>query len=435
MKKLISYLLPTNLISLSEVRIQKLILQTNSSSGYEREAALIELKRLGSPQLLPILICRLNDWVRQVSQLANELLLSLLKTENQAYFIEALPAIMHLEKCDRRDHSHIIAAVTSYLLEENQRASLINAIQHKNQKISWLAFRLCKEHKLLTTEKLLLSAIQSHNINIIRNAVDLIEQLENSEFLTLTSQLIRHKCNAIASTAIKRLNFIAPQEIEKISSDLIFSHDVKVRAIAKVHLINKGGDILSIYRLSLNDTKAPLHKRKIALIGIHETFGKGSIDDLMHAKTNTEPSIRAIAISRLVEMLEDEGRSIAIAGIIDESPTVVRAAASAFVKQGFQLSVEELLQLERTAKAPNSFNAVMFLAKKGDKWNHIILLLELTLKKPDRTNVIEQSYGQWMGNFNIRQTQPTKEQVKTIIALSKNQQWTSLKFIMDTLST
>lgn len=435
MKKLISYLLPTNLISLSEVRIQKLILQTNSSSGYEREAALIELKRLGSPQLLPILICRLNDWVRQVSQLANELLLSLLKTENQEYFIEALPAIMHLEKCDRRDHSHIIAAVTSYLLEENQRASLINAIQHKNQKTSWLAFRLCKEHKLLTTEKLLLSAVQSHNINIIRNAVDLIEQLENSEFLSLAPQLIRHRCNAVASTAIKRLNIIAPQEIEKISSDLIFSHDVKVRTIAKGHLINRAEDILSIYRFSLNDTKVPLHKRKIALIGIHETFGKDGIDDLKHAKKNIEPSIRAIAISRLVEMQGDEGRSIAIAGIADESPTVVRAAVSAFVKQGFQLSVDELLQLERTAKAPNSFDAVMFLAKKGDKWNHIILLLELTLKKPDRTNAIQQSYGQWMENFNIRQTQPTKEQVKTIIALSKNQQWTSLKFIIDTLST
>lgn len=410
-------------------------MQANSSCDYEREAALIELKRIGSPQLLPTLIRRLNDWVTQVSDQANKALLDLLKTENQAYFIEALPAIMHLKKCDRRDHSNIIAAVTAYLLEENQRASLINAIQHKNQKISWLVFRLCKEHQLLPPEKLLLSAIKSHNINIVRSAAELIEKMETHQFVALAAQLIRHKCNAIASTAIKRLNAIAPPEIEKISSDLIFSHDVKVRTIAKGHLINRAEDILSIYRLSLNDTKAPLHKRKIALIGIHETFGKDGIDDLMHAKTNIEPSIRAIAISRLVEMLEDEGRSIAIAGIVDESPIVVRTAVSAFVKQGFQLSVEELLQLERTAKAPNSFDAVMFLAKKGDKWSHIILLLELMLKKPDRTNAIEQSYDQWRGSFNIKQTQPTKEQVKTIMALSKNQQWTSLKFIMDTLST
>ncbi len=434
MKKLVSYLLPANLISLSEARIQKLIMQANSSCGYEREAALIELKRIGSPQLLPTLIRRLNDWVRQVSDRANEALLSLLKTENQAYFIEALPAIMHLEKCDRRNHSQTIAVVTSYLLEESQRASLINAIQHKNQKISWWAFRLCKEHQLLTPAKLLLSAIKSRNINIVRNAAELIAQLENSEFLVLAAQLIRHKCNAIASTSIKRLNGIAPQEVEKISVDLIFSHDAKVRTIAKEHLISRGADILSIYRLGLNDTKAALHKRKIALIGIHETFGRDCIDDLRHAKMHREPGIRAIAISRLVEILQDEGRSIAIEGIADESPTVVRAAVSAFVKQGFQLSVEELLHLEQTAKAPNSLDALLFLAQKGDKWNHIILLLELTLKKPDRADAIQQSYGQWMGKFNIKQTQPTKEQVRTIIALSENQQWVTLKFIMDTLS-
>lgn len=268
----------------------------------------------------------------------------------------------------------------------------------------------------------------------MRNAAELIEKLENSEFLVLAAQLIQHKCNAIASTSIKRLNGIAPQEVEKISVDLVFSHDAKVRTIAKEHLISRGADILSIYRLGLNDTKAALHKRKIALIGIHETFGRDCIDDLRHAKMHREPGIRAIAISRLVEILQDEGRSIAIEGIADESPTVVRAAVSAFVTQGFQLSVEELLHLEQTAKAPNSLDALLFLAQKGDKWNHIILLLELTLKKPDRADAIQQSYGQWMGKFNIKQTQPTKEQVRTIIALSENQQWVTLKFIMDTLS-
>ncbi len=430
----------TNLINLSDARIQKLIGQANSHSGYEREAALRELKRIGSPQLLPTLIRRMNDWVKPVAALASDALISLLKSENQAYFIEMLPEILHLEKCDRRDHRPIISAVISYLLEMSQRDSLISAISHKNQRISWIAFRLCKEHQLLPLKNLLLLAIACANINVIRNAADFIEKLETADFLALAPLLIRHKCNVIASRSIKQLNLIAPLEIAKVSMDLLFSPDHKVRAIAKDHISAQAGDALIIYRRSLIDTNMPLYKRRIALIAIHETCGEESAPDLTEATTHAEPSIRAVAISRLVHMIGDSGRSVALNGIRDESPSVARAAALAFVKQGHQLSVEELLQLEHTSRATNRFEIVMFLAKKGNKWNHIQLLLELIIKKPDQAVSIQQATGQWITNFNLRQTQPTKDQVKAITDLHlrcenilNKQLWDCLKFIVDTL--
>ena len=427
----------TNLINLSDARIQKLIRQANSHSGYEREAALRELKRIGSPQLLPTLIRRMNDWVKPVAALASDALISLLQSENQAYIIEMLPEILHLEKCDRRDHRPITSAVISYLLEMSQRDSLISAISHKNQRISWIAFRLCKEHQLLPLKNLLLLAIACANINVIRNAADFIEKLEIADFLALAPLLIRHKCNAIASRSIKQLNLIAPLEIAKVSMDLLFSPDHKVRAIAKDHISAQAGDALIIYRRSLIDTNMPLYKRRIALIAIHETCGEESAPDLTEATTHVEPSIRAVAISRLVPMIGDSGRSVALNGIRDESPSVARAAALAFVKQGHQLSVEELLQLEHTSRATNRFEIVMFLAKKGNKWNHIQLLLELIIKKPDQAVAIQQATGQWITNFNLRQTQPTKDQVKAITGahsrcenILNKQLWDGLKFIV-----
>jgi hypothetical protein len=429
-----------NLIDLGDARIQKLIGQANSPSGYEREAALRELKRIGSPQLLPTLICRMNDWVGPVSVLASDALISLLKNENQAYFIEMLPEILHLEKCERRDHRPMISAVISYLLEMSQQDSLVSAITHKNQRISWIAFRLCKEHRLLPLKKLLLLAINSTNINVIRSAADFIDKLEAAELLALAPLLISHKCNAIASRSIKQLNLIAPSEIAKISTDLLFSPDDKVRVIAKDHINAQGGDALTIYRRSLRDANMPLYKRRIALIAIHETCGAESVPDLSEATTHVEPSIRAVAISRLVPMIGDSGRSVALNGIRDESPSTARAAALAFVKQGYQLSVEELLQLEHSSKATNRFEIVMFLAKKGNKWNHILLLLKLLIKKPDQAVAIQQATGQWITNFNLRQTQPTKDQVKVITDLHSRcenilnkQHWDCLKFIVNTL--
>lgn len=430
-----------NLINLGDSRIQKLIGQANSSNGYEREAAVIEIKRLATPQLLPTLIRRANDWVPNVSAHASDALISLLKTENRAFFIDVLPDILHLVKCGRRDHSHLINSVIEFFLHSAQRTSLIEAIDHKSPKISSIAFRLCKEHDLAPQHDLLLIAINSKNITVVRGAAYLINKIEDNEFVAIASQLIRHKCNAIASRTIKRLHLVAPQEVAKISADLIFSSDSQIRTIARDHLCSNGTDVLKVYRESLYDLKIPLHKRKMALKGIYEIQRDHAIEDLKQARAHNEPSIRALAIPLLVEVMGDDGRRIAIDGMLDDSSTVVKASSGIFVKQGFQLSVDELLNLEKTGTAPNLFNVVLFLARKGNKWNHILLLLELLILNPDRMIALQSAIGQWESKFNLSYSQPTTKQVQRLKELNSKSEkilsisrWQNLKFIVDTLN-
>jgi hypothetical protein len=429
-----------NLINLGDARIQKLIGQAHSTNGYEREAAVIEIKRLAAPQLLPTLIRRANDWVPNISAHASDALISLLKTENRAFFLEVFPDILHLVKCGRRDHSHLVNSVIEFFLYAAQRASLVDAIDHKNPKVNAIAFRLCKERNLVPQRDLLLMAIKSNNIAVVRGAAYLINEIEDNEFVAIASQLIRHKCNAIASRAIKRLHLIAPQEVAKISVELIFSSDAHIRTIARDNLCSKGTDALKIYRDSLYDLNMPLHKRKVALKGIYEMQHDHAIEDLKQASAHNEPSIRALAIPLLVEVMGDDGRRIAIDGILDDSSTVVKASSGIFVKQGFQLSVDELLSLEKTGTAPNLFNVVLFLARKGNKWNHILLLLELSIFKPDRVIALQSAIGQWESKFNQSYSQPTIKQVQRLKELhSKSEKilgksrWQNLKFIMDTL--
>lgn len=334
----------------------------------------------------------------------------------------------------------MINAVIEFFLHATQQASLIGAIGHKNPKISAIAFRLCKEHNLATQHDLLLMAIKSNNIAVIRSAAYLINEIEDRELVAVAPQLIKHKCNVIASRTIKRLNFIAPEEVAKISMDLIFSSDLHIRAIARSYLCGDGIDVLTIYRSNLYDLNLPLHKRKAALKGIYEMRRDQAIEDLKQARTHNEPSIRAIAIPLLVEIMGDDGRKIAVDGMLDNSSSVVKASSGIFIRQGFQLSVEELLQLEETGSAPNLLNIIFFLAKKGNKWNHIILLLELSISKPEQAVALQSAIGQWESRFNLSYSQPTAQQIKRFIELhSKSEKtlnkirWQNLKFTLDTL--
>lgn len=430
-----------NLIDLDNARIQRIIGHAHSANGYEREAAVIEIKRLGAPQLLPTLIRRANDWVLNISLHATDALISLLKAENKAFFIEVLPDILHLATCGRRDHSYLINSVIEFFLDADQRPLIIDAIDHKNSKISSIVFRLCKEHNLIPKHELLSLAASSNNIAVVRGAAYLINAIDDNEFLVIAPQLIRHKSNVITSITVKRLNLIAPQEVAKIALDLIFSRDAQIRVIARDHLIRIGVDTLKIYRDSLYDLNMPLHKRKVALIGIYEMQRAHAIDDLQKAITHSEASIRAIATPLLVEMMGDNGRRIAIEGMLDESSSVVKASSGIFVKQGFQLSIEELVRLEKIGTAPNLFKVVLFLARKGNKWNHILILLDLLTMKHDQVATLQSAISQWESTFNLSYYQPTAEQKRRLIELhSKSEKtltkirWQNLKFIIDTLN-
>lgn len=404
----------SNLINLREARIQKLINQASSPNGYEREEAVIVIEQLRTPLLIPTLIRRVNDWVANVSIRASYAIINLLKTEYQDFIIDALPEIMHLAKCNRRDHSRFIATVIDFLLNENQHASLINAIHHKNQKVSAIAYRLCRDHNLIPKNQLLLLAIKSSNIAVVRAAARHINEIADQAFMVLAQQLIWHKCNAIASRAIKRLSILAPDEIEKRSLDLIFNRDVEIRKIARQHLALQGLDALTVYRNWFIDSSTPLNKRRLALTGICETAGDNAIDDLMRAKTCAEPGLRLLAISRLIEINDDEAKSIAFIGLLDESPKVVRASAKALITQGLQLSADELLHLSTHGQSSNRLDVAMFLAKKGNKWDHLIFLLELMQGKSEEEAAIQQSFSHWHWNYNRRQTQPTSDQLAKI---------------------
>lgn len=406
-----------SLKTLESKHLQKLIGQSSSSNGYEREAAVIAIGQLRTPPLIPTLIRRVNDWVANVSIRASYAIIDLLKTEHQNFIIDALPEIMRLATCNRRDHSRFIATVIDFLLSKNQHASLINAILHKNQKVSTIAFRLCRDHNLIPKNQLLLLAIKSSNIAVVRAAAGHINEIDGEEFLALAQQLIWHKCNAIASRAIKRLSILAPDEIERLSLDLIFNRDAEIRKIARQHLTLQGADSLTIYRQWLNNPSTPIWKQRIALIGTCEIAGEKSVDDLILATTSTEPSLRSLAISLLVDVNENIARSIAITGLFDESPKVVRISAKAFLKKGFQLSAEELLHLTYEGQSPNRLEVAMFLAKKGNKWENLIFLLELQLKNRASADAIQLAYFQWHSNYNRRQTQPTPAQLKRINSL------------------
>src|SRR5262245_55917375 len=91
-----------------DAQLARLLAETTSRSGYEREQAVLTLGCLRNPASIPYLVVRANDWVAQVRTAAYAALIGMLEPPFVRAFVAALPQIQHLMTCGRADHAELL---------------------------------------------------------------------------------------------------------------------------------------------------------------------------------------------------------------------------------------------------------------------------------------------------------------------------------------
>lgn len=144
-------------------------------SGFVREVAVRELIQQLSPEALPALLERVNDWVPQVRQQANAGVRRYLMSEHAPTLLYALQPLMALAQRQRADHSETLTAARKVLQSAEVRDAVLAAFLLQHGKAARFLFDLLLEasdeptdllgkalaHREMTVRQMAVSACQS----------------------------------------------------------------------------------------------------------------------------------------------------------------------------------------------------------------------------------------------------------------------------------
>lgn len=113
-----------------------------SFDGYERQAAVEALGRMGhGPAVRPLLV-RANDWVPQVRAAAAEALRGLLDEALVTDWVAALDGVVALERGCRSDHSELLEAIAAFLGQGKHMAAVLASAAHAGASVKRYVYEL-----------------------------------------------------------------------------------------------------------------------------------------------------------------------------------------------------------------------------------------------------------------------------------------------------
>ncbi|HWV10696.1 MAG TPA: PBS lyase [Pseudomonas sp.] len=118
---------------------------SSHGNGFVREVAVRELSEQPSPEVLPLLLERANDWVPQVRALAVAGVQRYLAPEHASALLHALLPLMALAERQRADHGPMLTAARSVLQAPEARSQVEAVFRTRHGKAARFLFALLLE--------------------------------------------------------------------------------------------------------------------------------------------------------------------------------------------------------------------------------------------------------------------------------------------------
>lgn len=287
-------------------------------NGHVREDALDYLKNLSTPEILPYILLRLNDWVPQVRTKAKEVLIKIRPSMVIADLIKYYSLIEWLDKTGRVKLSDVQSKIFEPLQDPNNREPLFKAMQNASfmeRIFCWraLAREIANDDTLI--DKAIVDPAPEVREWAVRHLPKTIH-FKNRLSTLLSDNAIRVRYAALK--AIPREDFEGYREFYEAA---IFNDSKPIREYAQFMLRSYGdNNSANKYRRKLSELKNKVNAGVVA--GLAET-GKQEDATLIQPYVNHEtPKIRAAALSALNRLGAEGVDKLYLLGIQDNNAKV-----------------------------------------------------------------------------------------------------------------
>lgn len=298
--------------------------------GYVREAAVARCLALGRPELLPIVIARLNDWVAEVRRTARTAVMTLLPFMPDDALIAALPSILRLRAARRADHEAWVREFEQAMSRQVDVASLLAAARSADLPVARACFQLLRAFALADPAVLIQIALERKgDIVLAREALFMCAGLPDADRIAHYQLALASHFGAVRALAVRALlQDDAIADRRALAIGVLMDDQPAVRTAAIWFAGQAGYDVGGHYR-ALIESGASGSALRIALASLASCGCAGDADLLRDWTGDPSPTVRTVAYAGWLRLAPADKDQIAALALHDRSPRVRRFAVQA----------------------------------------------------------------------------------------------------------
>ena len=369
-----------------------------NASGYLREDALKILGRLLTPEIIPYLLLRLNDWVPTVSSAALEIFQSKLRQFHPIDLIKNFILVERFEKSGYRNNlQKIKSKVYSHLISPEFREEVFLYLDKGTVKENLFYWKLLSE-EILQNQELINMALTSKHPEIRKWVVYYITKDDlNSIYL---DKLLKDKSLLVRYTALRSIPELLRQKYKDLFQAGLFDSAKKIREYSRFLLGQLSPqDFREIYQKKLNGSNSSVSTG--ALLGWLEVSRKEDEEEVVRLLKSPIRKIREAAFQTLARLRFTKTTEYYLAGMVDSNAKVRRICTQVLKKTADQVQTK-ILQLLTNQSLDVKEAALNVLSSQGPSRALNSILYALNLPDESLANIAWKYLDKWYENNAAR---------------------------------
>lgn len=379
-------------------------------SGYVREAALDRAAELRSLDLLPAVVDRLNDWVPQVRQRANALVLDWLPLLDADVAIRLLGTVQHLRVARRIDHSTWLQAFEQAVVAQVGADRIAAEVSGIDAIVARTCYRLLAEHGLVDPVTLVrLGLSNGTDIVVAHKTAESLVRLSADDRETLGRLALRSPFGMVRASALRSLLSDGTETHRTLATDMLADPNSWVRLVANSWLERHGIDSAPVFAARLEATDSSIAVLRACLMGLAETGKRDQVDLVRRMTTHPSARLRSHAFSAWRQLAPADKDLIARRVLADESPRVRKAVLTMNRKHGAFVPCDVAWSLLRERGDVD----LMLRYVQSEPWHQLALIAELetaSRSDPALRERLRHELITWIDSSRLHYTRPTDAQ-------------------------
>jgi len=379
-------------------------------SGRVREAALKRAAELRSPDLLPAIVDRLNDWVPQVRQRARDLVLDWLPLLDADAAIRLLGTVQHLRVARRTDHSAWLQAFEQAVAAQVGADRIGAEVSNADAIIARTCYRLLAEHDLVDPVTLVrLGLSNGTDIVLAHKAAESLVRLRADDRAALARLALRSRFGMVRASALRSLLSDETGTHRALAIDMLADPNSWVRLVANSWLERHGIDSAPLFAARLEAPDSSVTVLRACLMGLAETGKRDQVGLVRRMATHPSARVRSHAFSAWRQLAPGDKDLIAERVLADESPRVRKAVLAMNRKHGAFVPFDVAWALLRERGDVD----LMLRYAQSEPWHRLALIAELeTVSRSDPAlrERLRHELIAWIDSRHLDYTRPADAQ-------------------------
>ena len=386
--------------------VDDLIADIAHYNGHVREAALKRAAELRSLDLLPAIVDRLNDWVPQVRQRAQALVLDWLPLLDADAGIRLLGTVQHLRVARRTDHSAWLQAFEQAVVAQVGADRIAAAVSGGDAIVARTCYRLLAEHGLVDPAALVrLGLSNGMDIVLAHKAAESLVRLSADDREALGRLALRSHFGMVRASALRSLLSDGTETHRTLATDMLADPNSWVRLVANSWLERHGIDSAPLFAARLGAPDSSIAVLRACLMGLAETGKRDHVDLVRRMTTHPSARVRSHAFSAWRQLAPVDKDLIAQRVLADESPRVRKAVLTMSRKHGAFVPVDVAWSLLRERGDVD----LMLRYVQSEPWRHLALIAELetaSRSDPALRERLRHELIAWIDSSRLHYTRP-----------------------------